>query len=163
MMFRIRNTQVTIENLGTKVLFRRKMCGKVFMRKIVLELLIFFVFCDWCLRIHFKAIIFIHAAFIIKVEVFLKIFVQEMSNTPLILYFSHIFIFNTVLEKISGKIFFEKLTYTFYLTVPFCLKHNNVVYRWKVYEKTNNLTYNMLQSVLKCGSYCHFFSTYSVS
>ena len=35
----------------------------------------------------------------------------------------------------------------------FCLKHNDVVYRWKVYEKTNN---NMLKSVAKCGSYGHF-------
>ena len=51
---------------------------------------------------------FIHAAFIDKIDVFLKIFVQNVSNIPLILYFWHIFTFNTVLEKISWTIFFFK-------------------------------------------------------
>ena len=55
---------------------------------------------------HFKAIIFIHAAFIHKIEVFLKIFVGEISDMPPILYFSHIFIFDTVFEIISLKLFF---------------------------------------------------------
>ena len=46
-----------------------------------------------------KTIIFIQAAFIHKIKVFLKIFSKKMSNIPLILYFSHIFILNAVLEK----------------------------------------------------------------
>ena len=58
------------------------------------------------LQKHFKAIIFIHAAFIHKIEVFLKIFVGEISNMPPILYFSHIFTFDTVFEIISLKLFF---------------------------------------------------------
>ena len=54
------------------------------------------------------AIIFIHAAFINKIKMFLKIFIQEISNVPLIMYFSHIFIFNTVLEKnITDDIFWK--------------------------------------------------------
>ena len=68
---------------------------------------------------------------------------------PLILYFSHIFTMNAVLEKISRKIL-KKNKSKFYLTVSFCLKHDNVIYRWKTYEKTNILTYNMLKSVAKC-------------
>ena len=53
-----------------------------------------------------KSMILIHAAFIHKIEVFVKIFIRKISKMPLILYFSHIFIFNTVLEKNSRMIFF---------------------------------------------------------
>ena len=60
----------------------------------------------------FKAIIFILAAFVNKIEVFLKILIQQISNIPLILHFSHIFPFNIVLEKYHGRYFF-RLTYTF--------------------------------------------------
>ena len=52
----------------------------------------------------FKAIILIHVAFSYKLEVFPKIFIREISNILLILYF-HIF-FNIVLGKISRTIFF---------------------------------------------------------
>ena len=58
---------------------------------------------------------------------------------------------NAVL-KISRKIFIlDKRVLLF--DGPICLRHNNVVYRWKAYEKTNILTYNKLE----------FFLTYSVS
>ena len=49
----------------------------------------------------FKVIIFIHVAFIHKIEVFSKIFIWKISNIRLILYFSHIFILNPVLQIIS--------------------------------------------------------------
>ena len=52
---------------------------------------------------------------------------------------------------------FFKIKVYFYLTVLFCLEHDNVLHRWKVYEKSNNLTYNMLKSVVICGSYSHFY------
>ena len=45
-------TTCNIENLGMKVVFREKMCGKVFMRWIIFSC---FVFCDWCLKIHFQS------------------------------------------------------------------------------------------------------------
>ena len=65
------------------------------------------------LKMHFKAIIFIHVAFINNIEVFSKISIREISNILLIFYFSHIFIFNTDLGIISRTIFFEKWTYIF--------------------------------------------------
>ena len=86
----------------------------------------------------FNAIIFIHAAFIHKIKVFLKILMSQISNVLSSLYFSYIFTLNTVFEKISGMIF-KKINIYFYFTVLFCLKHNNVVYRWKAYNKTNIL------------------------
>ena len=43
----------------------------------------------------------------------LKYFIRAISNIPLILYFSHIFAFNTVLEIISRTILFEKYANTF--------------------------------------------------
>ena len=61
-----------------------------------------------------KAIIFIHATFIHNIEVFPNIFNQEITNhqsinIPLILYFSHIFTFNTVLirDNIMDDFFFK--------------------------------------------------------
>ena len=89
------------------------------------------------------------------IKVFLKIFIREISNMPLILYFSHIFTLNAVLEKISRKIFKKKINERV-LLFDVIIWHNNVIYRWKPYEKTNILTYNMLKSVVKCGSYCIF-------
>ena len=76
------------------------------MRRIILELLIFRFFLIDAWKYIFKAIIFIHAVFIHKIKVFLKIFIREISDMPLILYFSHVFISNAVLEKISRKMFF---------------------------------------------------------
>ena len=35
--------------------------------------------------------------------VFLNIFIQKISNMPLIVYFSYLFTFNTVLEKYQGQ------------------------------------------------------------
>ena len=117
-------------------------CAVIFFtRWIILELLNL-VICDWCLKVHFKAII--HVAFITTIEMFTKIFIREISNILLILNFSHIFIFSIVLEIISRKIFFLINVY-FYLTVPFCLEYNDVVHRWKAYEKANNLTYYMFE------------------
>ena len=58
-------------------------------------MLIFRGFCDWCLKYIFKAIIFIHAAFSDKIEVFRKIFIHEISNIPLICIF-HIFLLSTL-------------------------------------------------------------------
>ena len=53
----------------------------------------------------FKAIIFIHVALVNEIGVFLKIFILWISNIPLILYFSHIFTFNNVVEIISLTIY----------------------------------------------------------
>ena len=55
----------------------------------------------------YKVNIFIHVAFIHKIEVFSTILIQQISNILLILYFSHIHIFNAVLEMIS-RTFLEK-------------------------------------------------------
>ena len=67
----------------------------------------------------FKATIFIHAEFIHKVQVFPNISISEISNISLKLYFSQIFILNTVLEITSRTVFLEKLTYTFILRSHF--------------------------------------------
>ena len=102
------------------------------------------------MRIH------VHVAFSHKIEMFLKIFIREISNIPLVLCFSHIFIFKTALEIILRMISLPINMY-FYLTVPFCTEHDNVVHRWIDYGKTYNLTYNMLKSMVKCRRYCHLF------
>ena len=74
----------------------------------------------------FLKLLYIHAAFIHKIEVFSKIFVREIGNIPLILYFFlHIFTFSTALEIILGRYFFLNKR-IFYLTVPFCLEHDQV-------------------------------------
>ena len=78
------------------------------MQTIILELLIFRYLWLMLENTFFKAIIFIQAAFIHKIKVFSNIFVREISNMALILYFSHIFILNAVLEIISRKIFKNK-------------------------------------------------------
>ena len=67
----------------------------------ILELLIFLLFVIDAWKYIFKVIIFIHVAFIHKIEVFLKILIRKISNILLILYFSHILTFNTVLEITS--------------------------------------------------------------
>ena len=135
------------------MVFPGKMYGKIFyaMNNFWIANFSLFVIEVW--KYIFKAIMFIHAAFIHKIKVVLKILIRGIRNMPLILYFSHIFIFNTVLERNYGRIVL-KINVYFYLTVPFCLKHNNIVYRWKAYVKTNKLTYNILQSVAKCESNC---------
>ena len=51
---------------------------------------------------------------------------------------------------------FVFFTYLYFQHFDGPLKHNTAVYRWKAYEKTNNLAYDMLKSVAKCGSYRHF-------
>ena len=57
----------------------------------------------------FKAIIFIHVSFIHKIEVFSQISIRPISNTPLILYFSHIFNFQHCLRNnITADIFLNK-------------------------------------------------------
>ena len=53
----------------------------------------------------FNAIMFIHVAFANEIKVFSKICIGEISSIPLILYFSYIFTFNSVLEIISRTIF----------------------------------------------------------
>ena len=80
------------------------MCGKVFHTKSNFGIAHFSLFVIDAWKYTFKAIIFIQAAFIHKIKVFLKIFIREINNMPLILYFSHIFILNALLEKISRKI-----------------------------------------------------------
>ena len=72
----------------------------------ILELLIFLLFVIDAWKYIFKVIIFIHVAFIHKIEVFLKILIRKICNILLILYFSHILTFNTVLEITSQIIFF---------------------------------------------------------
>ena len=95
------------------------MCGKVFYAMNIFGVAHFSLSVIDALKIHFKAIIYIHAAFINKIGVFSRIFI--FSYMPLILYFSHIFTSSTVLEIISRLMF--------NLTVPFCLEHDNVVHR----------------------------------
>ena len=73
------------------MVFQGKMCGKVFYAMNNLGIA---HFSSFVIEYIFKAIIFIHAAFIIKVRVFLKIFILEISNIPQILYFSPNFTFN---------------------------------------------------------------------
>ena len=108
------------------------------MRKKCLELLIFRVFfvIDAGKYI-FKGIPLVHAAFIHKIKVFLKIFVRDIINMPLTLYFFTYFHFERCLRKNTTEDISSKINVYFYLTVPFCLKHNNIVYRWKAYKKTN--------------------------
>ena len=89
-----------------------------------------------------------------KIEVLSKIFIREISNIPMVSYFSQIYIFNTALEIILRMIF-QTINIYYYLTVPFYREHDNVVHSWIAYGKTNNLTYNMLMSVAKYGRYCH--------
>ena len=60
------------------------------------------------LKYIFEAIIFIHAAIIHKIKLFLKIFIREISNMSLILYFSHIFYFERCLSKKYHGILFLK-------------------------------------------------------
>ena len=88
--------------------FRAKMCGKVFYAKNNFGIAHFPLFVIDAWKYIFKAIIFIQAAFINKIKVFFKIFIREISNMTLILYFSHIFTLNVVLEKMSRKIFKKK-------------------------------------------------------
>ena len=99
---------LNIEHLGTKVVFLWKYEVKFFMRWIILELLIFVIFFIDAYKYSFETITSIHAAFINKIDVFHKISIREISNIPSILYFSHILIFNTVLETISRMILFQK-------------------------------------------------------
>ena len=94
------------------MVFRQKMCSNFFFYGKNNFGIAHFYYCDWCLKIHFKAIIFFHTAFVHKIKVLLKNFIREISNMPLLLYLSHICALNAVLEKISQNIFF-KLTYTF--------------------------------------------------
>ena len=61
--------------------------------------------------------------------------------------------FECCLQNIITEEIVLKINVYFYLTVPLCLKHNDVVYRWKALEKTNILTYNMFKSVAKYGCY----------
>ena len=94
---------------------------------------------------------------------FSKIFIPEISNIPLILYFSHIFIFNVVLEIISQTIyFFLKINVSFHLTVPFCLQHYNVIHWKKAYDKTNILTYDMLKSVANVKVKSSFLNIFGI-
>ena len=157
MKFRIRNRQVTLKIWGRKWCSEGKCAVNFFYAMNNFEIAHFsFFFVINALKYNVKAIESINVPLIHKSEVLLKICIQEIIDIPLILYFPHIFISNTVLEKISRTNFFLKINVYFYLTVPFCLKHNNVVYRWKAYEKAHNLTFNMLKSVAKYGSYCYF-------
>ena len=66
------NTESTgnIENLGTKVVFRAKICDKVFYAMNNFGIAHFSLFLIDAKRYISKAIIFIHAAFINKIEVF---------------------------------------------------------------------------------------------
>ena len=64
----------SIENLGTKVVFRGKMCGKEFyvVDNFGIAHFSLYVTCAW--KYIFKAIVLIHVAFINKTDVFLKNF-----------------------------------------------------------------------------------------
>ena len=57
------------------------MCGKVLYAKNNFAQFSLFVIDAW--KYIFKAIILIHAAFIHKNKVFLKIFIREISNMPM--------------------------------------------------------------------------------
>ena len=142
-MFRIQKSTGNIENLGTKVVFRGTMCSKVFWCNEWYWNRWIFVICDWCLPIH------IHDPFIHKNEVFSKIFIREISNIYLVLYFSQNSIFNTALEIILRMIFLTIDIY-YYLTVPFCREHVNVVHSCITY---GGEMWKILPS----------FSTYSIS
>ena len=82
------------------------MYGKVFYAVNNIGIAIFSLFETDAWKYIIKVIIFIHVAFIHKIKMFSKIFIWKISNTLLILYFSHIYIFNGVLEIISRTIFF---------------------------------------------------------
>ena len=84
-------------------MFRGKMCGQVFYAKNNFGIANFSLFVIDAWECIFKAIIFIQAAFIHKIKVFVNIFIREISNMPLILYFSHIFNLNAALEKYHGR------------------------------------------------------------
>ena len=81
------------------------MCGNVIYAKNNFGIAHFSLFVIDAWKYIFKAV-FIQATFINKTKVFSKISIRKISNMSLILYFSHIFILNAVLEKISRKIFF---------------------------------------------------------
>ena len=108
-----------------------------------------------------KAIIFIHVAFIHKIEVSLKNYIIKLAKYRWF-YIFHIFLFSPVLEIIWRTIFFLKINIYFYFTASFCIERDNFVQRGKAYRKTNNLTYIMLKSVAKCGSYCHFLKILNI-
>ena len=115
------------------MVFRGKMCGKVFYAKNNFGIAHFSLFVIDAWKYIYNAIIFIQAAFIHKTKVFVKNFIREISNMLLILYFSHIFTLSAALEKISRNTFFFVINVYCYLTVPFCLKHNNGLWsRWYI-------------------------------
>ena len=145
-----------IENLGTKVVFRRKICSKVFYAMNNFGTVQFLLFVIDASKYIFKAIIFIHVTCMHKIKVFLKAFVAGLVFVTYF-YFQHCLI-NNIAEDI-----FLKINVYFYLMVPFCLGYDNVVHRSKYCVKTNNLTYNMLKLVAKCGSFLSFCSIYLVS
>ena len=81
---------------------------------------------------------------------------------PLLVYFSHLFTFNTVLEKYEGH-FFLTINVYFYLTVPLCRKHNNAVYKWKAHEENKQFDLQYVEIGGEVWKLLSFFLTYSVS
>ena len=94
-----------IENLGMKVVFRRKLCGKTCyaMNNFGMFFSLHVVF-----KYILKAITLIRTAFIHKIVMFYNISIRQINNIPLILYFSHIFTLKPVAEIISRTMFLEK-------------------------------------------------------
>ena len=103
----------SIENLWTKVVFRGKMCGKDFYVMNNFGIAHFSLYVTGAWKYIFKAIVLIHAAFINKTDVFVFKFYLK-NSIPLILYLSHIFTFNTILEIMSRTIFFKINVYFFW-------------------------------------------------
>ena len=101
----------------------------------------------------FKAIILIHAAFFHKIKVFSKVlYLSNLKHTAYFVFFTYFYFQHCLRNDITGDI---KNTTTinvyFYLTVPFCLKDNIVVHRWKAYE--NNLRYNLLITLIYIAAF----------
>ena len=155
MISRIRNRHVTLKIEGRRWCTEGK-CAVFFMWWIILELLIFRYLWLMLKNTFSKLSLFIHSVFIDKIKVFWKILIQEKQHTTDFVFPTY-FYFQRCLTKNITDDMFLKINACFYLMVLFCLKYNNknVAHRWKAYAKTNNLTYNMLKSVTKCGSYCH--------
>ena len=130
------------KNLGTKEVFRGKMCSKVFnaMNNFWTAHFSLFMIDAW--KCKFTSIIFIYAAFIHKSKVSSKILSEKLA-TYRWFYILYIFHFQHCLRNNMAVAIFGRVNIYFYLTP-------------KAYEKTNTLTYIMLKLVGKCAGYCHF-------
>ena len=80
-------------------------------------------------KIIFKATIF--AESINKIEGFTRIYITDISNISLKLYFWYIFLFHPVVEIIWRALSLEKYAYSFYFTDTVFIVYIDVVNRLK--------------------------------